>query len=545
MRFIRTTAPLRVVRAAVLTTILTAGLLAGGGVSHAASAVSEISDPGQFKLTKKYDFADQVEKLKANSRLTPVKDPLSALAGTGHTGKNGLCYPTPFHPGIGAEGYCWNNQDDSTGGPESWTPQGFAVKVDDPRWQAVTWHASEAEGAERFARITFVDRSSATPRFNHALLVLPDKVSTFRADGMHADSVVWKGDRITIGTGRRLLTYDINDLMKVQALDGTVGIWEDQTSSAHYHNYILPPRTEHTTTPLSGDRCTAVTGTSACLTSLSYDSTGGGSLVSSEYVKDGPGGRIIRWPYSLGDTVGESKQATAAWTSPIHSQQGAVFAEGNLFVSGSCPESFDNSADHGTGIDSCIHKAVPGESPHVLTAAPDMTQNLAYDPVGKRVWGINERYKADEPRRVVFSIKTTPTPITTVRFKNIGSDKCLMQYGGSLNSGANAVQWSCNGKSPQNWYWDGQKIRNFSSNLCLTVSGASKSNGAQITQWTCNGSTAQNWTLRKNQAGGGAHIVNANSNLCLTSNSGSADNGANIVQWACNPQEIKHSWNGG
>lgn len=533
-------------RAAALSTFLAAGLLAGSGVSHAADAISEIAAPGDFKLTKKYDFGDQVDKLKANDALTVVKNPLSALAGTGHTGKKGLCYPTPFHPGIGADGYCWNNEDDSTGGAaESWAPQGFAVKVGDPNWQAVTWHAKEIEGStERFARITLVDRSSGTPRFNHVLLVLPDNLSAFRPDGMHADSVVWKDDRITIGTGRRLLTYDINDLMKVQELNDTVGIREGGTSSAHFHNYILPPRAEYTTAA-GGGTCTAVTGTSPCLTSLSYDSTGGGSLISSEYVKDGPGGRIVRWPYQLDGELGKSKQATAAWKSPIHSQQGAVYAEGNLFVSGSCPDSFDNSADHANGIDSCIHKAVPGQSPHVLTAAPDMTQNLAYDSVGKRVWGINERHKAGEPRRVVFSIKTTPTPITSVRFKNIGSDKCLMQYGGSLNSGANAIQWDCNGKSPQNWYWDGQKIRNFSSNLCLTVSGASTSNGAQVTQWTCNGSAAQNWTLRKNQAAGGAHIVNAHSNLCLTTKSGSAANGADVVQWACNPKEIKHSWNGG
>lgn len=537
-------------RTVALGITLTASLLAGTGPSQAAAApavIDEIANPAQFSLTKQHDYASEIAKLKTSSTLQTVANPLSVLAGSGHTGKKGLCYPTPFHPGIDADGYCWNNQDDSTGGDDmNWAPQGFSLRDGDPNWQAVTWHAKESKdipAKDRFARITFVDRSSGTPRFNHVLLVVPGVGAGFQNDGIHADGVVWKGDRITIGTGHRLLTYDLNDLMKVNTISGQVGIWDNE-SSAKYHNYILPLRTEYSTA--NGTKCAAVTGTTPCLTSLSYDSTGGGSLISTEYVQDKEDGRIIRWPYNFVD----GSQATAAWKSPIHSQQGAVYAEGNLFISGSCPTSFVNGSDHATGIDSCIHKAVPGQAPHVLTAAPDMTQNLSYDTAAKRIWGINERHKAGEPRRVVFSVKTTPTPVAAVRFKNIGSDKCLMPYGGSLYSGTNAIQWACTGAkdpviSPMNWYWDGKTIRNFSSRQCLTVQGASKSNGAQITQWPCNGDTAQNWTLRKNQAGGGAQIVNENSNLCLTTQEGSTANGANVVQWVCDPLQLKHSWNGG
>ncbi|MFI6639413.1 RICIN domain-containing protein [Streptomyces sp. NPDC050504] len=558
--------PLRALKTAALGLLLPAALLTapgallagpGAGTAHAAPGdelVRVSTDaPGRFQikpLNKAGEYADAIAAIKASPGITPLPDPLGTLAGTGHQGKAGTCYPAAFHPGADASGYCWNNEDDATGGPVGWTPQGLSPRVDRPSWQVASWHS----GDNKFARLTFVDRSAAAPRFNHVLLVTPGGTTGFSALASHADSIVWKGDRLLLGSGRYVFEFDARNLMRVNTQDERVGI-VGGNASAKFHNYILPISETYISSNQASEACLAgegakdVPGTASgtCVTSLSY-SGDGRSLVSSEYVPNASGGRIVQWPDLKS---GAATTATAVWRSPVHSMQGALLAEGSLFISGKCPASFDNGGEirykaDGTPIpreNACIHKAAPGGAPSVLTAVPDMTQNLAYDPAEKRVWGISERY-FEVRNRLVFSVAPTVTPVTAVRFKNIGSDKCLAPYGALIKPGINATQWDCNGKSPQNWYWDGRTIRNFSSRLCLTVEGASDSNGAQITQWTCNGSPYQDWTLRASAAGG-AQIVSDGSKLCLTSHAGSAGNGANIVQWACDPTQIKHSWNGG
>ncbi|MER5887214.1 RICIN domain-containing protein [Streptomyces sp. NPDC001941] len=542
--------------------LLPATLLVGVNAGTAVAAPGDelvrtsTDSPDRFKihpLNRLDQYTKAISAMRSSPGITPLSAPLDQLKGTGHQGKTGLCYPAAFHPGIAASGYCWDNEDDATGGPNGWTPQGLSPKVDQPNWQVASWHSS----GNKHSRLTFVDRSGAAPRYNHVLLVVPGGAAKFSAlEDTHADSIVWKGDRLLMGTGRSLHEFLLTDLMRVNTLDKRIGVDAAGNASALYHNYILPVRESYWTPDSTSEDCTAGEGTldvpgnkasGSCLTSLSY-SDDGKTLVSSEYMQNKSGGRIIQWPeFATGGTA----TATRVWRSPVYSMQGALLAEGHLFISGKCPDSFDNGGEYrivdGKKIpreNACIHKAVPGGKPSVLTAVPDMSQNLGYDPVSKRIWGISERW-LETRNRLVFSVNTTPTPITAVRFKNIGSNKCLTPYGALIKSGITQTQWECNGKSPQNWYWDGKTIRNFSSRLCLTVNGGSDSNGARITQWTCNGSPYQDWTLRRNSAGGGAQIVSVGSNLCLTSDAGSPDNGAEIVQWACNPDQIKHSWNGG
>lgn len=169
--------------------------------------------------------------------------------------------------------------------------------------------------------------------------------------------------------------------------------------------------------------------------------------------------------------------------------QGVVRAAGSFFISGACPSSFDVSYRE----PACVHKGAPGDSTHVLTAVPDMAQNLDWDASTGRIRGANEVAQADQayPQRLVYDIYPTARPITTVRFRNVKSDKCLVPYGSSLNNGANVVKWDCNGTSGQNWFWNGYEIGNFQNNRCLTVYGSSTSDGAYVVQWQCNGSTAQ------------------------------------------------------
>ncbi|MFE5086583.1 RICIN domain-containing protein [Streptomyces mirabilis] len=174
-----------------------------------------------------------------------------------------------------------------------------------------------------------------------------------------------------------------------------------------------------------------------------------------------------------------------------------------------------------------------------------MTQNLDWDASTGRVRGVNEVAQADRvlPQRLVFDFAPTARPIETVRFRNVSSGKCLLPYGGSLNDGAQVVQWDCNGTSAQNWYWDGSRIRNFQSDRCLTVYGGSTANGAEMTQWRCNGSHAQDWS-RATGTAGGSLLVNGGSNLCLTTYGGSSSNGAVSEQWSCQADNAAHNWTG-
>jgi hypothetical protein len=222
--------------------------------------------------------------------------------------------------------------------------------------------------------------------------------------------------------------------------------------------------------------------------------------------------------------------------------QGAVYAQGSFFLSGLCPASFET----GYLESACVHKGAPGASPHVLTAVPDMTQNLDWDSSTGRVRGVNEVIQSGKvvvPQRLVFAFSPTARSIATIRLKNVNSGKCLIPYGSSLNDGANVVQWECNGTSAQNWYWDGTRIRNFQSDRCLTVYGGSTSNGAEMTQWRCNGSAAQDWS-RATGTAGGSLLVNGGSGLCLTLYGGSTTNGAFSVQWSCQSGSTAHNWTG-
>ncbi|MFF3253819.1 RICIN domain-containing protein [Actinacidiphila glaucinigra] len=152
-----------------------------------------------------------------------------------------------------------------------------------------------------------------------------------------------------------------------------------------------------------------------------------------------------------------------------------------------------------------------------------------------------ENTRVDDLVDWVQSVVNKVIPVETVRFRNVSSGKCLLPYGGSLNDGAQVVQWDCNGTSTQNWYWDGSRIRNFQSDRCLTVYGGSTANGAEMTQWRCNGSAAQDWSQVTGTAGGSL-LVNRGSNLCLTLYGGSGSNGAVAVQWSCQPGSAAHNW---
>jgi hypothetical protein len=108
-----------------------------------------------------------------------------------------------------------------------------------------------------------------------------------------------------------------------------------------------------------------------------------------------------------GSEIGTA-EAVRAYTTPVWSMQGVATDGERFYMSGQCPEGWnDVPADHNLAY-SCIHHAKPGEAPHVLTMAPRMTQNLSWAPQWGRLWGLNERIDISNGDRVIFSIDVSP-----------------------------------------------------------------------------------------------------------------------------------------
>ncbi|MFG2298626.1 RICIN domain-containing protein [Streptomyces sp. NPDC048603] len=538
----------RVARLAVVGALVLTGTTLATGTAQAQSWFEPIDASG-FKLELRVDTTGDIASgYAANPTLT--RTDLSAVT-DGAYAKNGLCFPEPIHPGAAPNGYCWDNTADDSGS-DGKAPQGFALPHTETtdgwwrgkRWEVVSWHGPEKRDASNnpipdplqpvgnYAKVRFVDRSLSTPRyFDVFLATLAPNGAVTASGGTHGDSVVWYKDNLLVGSGKNLEVFRLADLMRVSGA-GPKGL-----------DFVLPVAYTYRSTAVTSSSCTAATGNEPCLTSLSLDRANG-ALLSSEWMdKEIPTpGRIVRWPFDLATGLPKSgAPALGAWLSPIRSMQGAVNVQGTFYVSGICPAAIKT----GYRESACIHKAAPGGYPSVVTAVPDMTQNFDYDPPSDRFRGVNEVAQSSEalPQRLVFDFARTPSPITTVRFRNVNSGKCLLPYGGSLNNGTNVVQWTCDDNTAESWYWVGDTIRQFHSKKCLTVYGGSTSDGAVLNEWTCNGSTAQSWTKVAGTAGG-ATLRNVNSGKCITIYGGSIENNAVATQWTCQGGNVAHNWIG-
>ncbi|MBM7770271.1 hypothetical protein JOD54_000475 [Actinokineospora baliensis] len=122
--------------------------------------------------------------------------------------------------------------------------------------------------------------------------------------------------------------------------------------------------------------------------------------------------------------------------------------------------------------------------------------------------------------------------------KPLSSDKCLDVDGGSLEDGANVIQWSCHGGTNQLWQLvlvesnDIYQISSAASGKCLDVDGASTDDGANVIQWECHGDLNQQWRLI---AGPGStyELQAVHSGKCLDITGGDTEDGANVIQWEC------------
>ncbi|MCA2214140.1 RICIN domain-containing protein [Jidongwangia harbinensis] len=141
---------------------------------------------------------------------------------------------------------------------------------------------------------------------------------------------------------------------------------------------------------------------------------------------------------------------------------------------------------------------------------------------------------------------TTATPTVSVAL-SVNSGQCLAISGGSLERGAAAVQWPCNGNVEQDWRPVARtnnqyEIRNDKTGMCLAVSGGNTTPGTAAVQWPCNPDNAeQAWTM-DTDANRITRLTNARSGQCLGISGSSQERGAPALQWTCNPTNDDQMW---
>ncbi|WP_048910439.1 hypothetical protein [Streptomyces sp. NRRL WC-3744] len=396
-------------------------------VAHPAAAASVLAqiDPSGFTM-RAGDFTDRgaaIQRIEASGSVSVRTSPDQVLADGGHAGRAALCHNTNLDGSLKYDGFCWDQADDTSA---VWTPQGLTGSHDaqsSGTWNGhylyiASWHYTD----NAYARITIAESTGTSVTYQHVLLVDPYSTGggyTFRPVGGagdragtdvlsgHADGVTWYGNKLFVATGHQIQVYDLRHLWKMSDTStDQVGILGNGKSSARYHNWALPMVGVYFTGN-TGDPCDA---TRPCLTSLSLDRTSSpDALVTSQIATKG-GGPLIRWPLNAStalpdtDTANDytgTVTATGAYTVPIWKVQGAATDGTYYYFSGECPETAGTTD---SDVPYCIHRALPGAAPHVLTHAPPLTQNLSYAPSSGRLWGLNERENTTTGKRVVFSL---------------------------------------------------------------------------------------------------------------------------------------------
>ncbi|WP_256639859.1 RICIN domain-containing protein [Streptomyces murinus] len=432
-----------------------------------------------------------------------------------HTGDPSLCHGTGLNGALKYDGFCWDSTDDRTGytdDPAGWMPQGFSGShdaTDDGLYggrhlYVASWYLgkyADNRPNEQYARISIAQSTGDSVTYGHVALVEPVD-GDFRnlTYTSHEDGVAWYGNRLFVANGAELQVYDLTHLWKMSDTGGSGTGLSGGRSSARYHQWALPLLARYTTQPdVTPDhdghpfrnddpRACQPGGTGElCLSSLSIDrSSGSPVLVSVENVK-AAGGRIVRWPLSqlgsgLPTKIGSEQ---TGYTTPVWNVQGTATDGHTYYMSGDCPTTWPSGY-------SCVHEAVPGSAPHVLTQSPWLTESLSYDHNAGRLWGLNEALvDSAGPHRVVFSIDPHAGQEANgygwlSNFTKPGF-VCATPQGDGTADGTPVTVWHCTGAASQRWAYRGNRIVNEASGKCLTPQGdAENTDGALLTLWTCN-----------------------------------------------------------
>ncbi|MBT2401214.1 RICIN domain-containing protein [Streptomyces sp. ISL-100] len=440
---------------------------------------------------------------------------------TARTGRPGLCHATGLNRALKPDGFCWDDDDDRSDYSDSaggWMPQGFAgshAATADGLYAgrsltATAWYHGtyvkdrEPTTVEDYSRISIAESTGSKVTYGHVALVEPVNGGFMKLKyESRADGVAWHGNRLFVANGAELQVFDLTRLWRMNdTTSATTGLASGKTS-ARYHIWALPLVARYSTVSTAQvdnvasayvnnnpRACAPGTG-ELCLSSLSIDRSSQTPTLVSVENKGTAGARIVRWPLSALGTGTPTTVASEAkgYVSPVWGIQGTATDGTSYYMSGTCPSYWPG----GTTLHSCIHVAKPGEAPHVLTQAPQLTQGLSWDPHAKRLWGANEALvDSSGPRRVVFSIEPGAGATTSdgwswlTNFHQVGS-VCATPQGDATANGTPITVWPCTGAESQRWRYENGLIVHRASGKCITPEGNGASvNGALLTLWTCN-----------------------------------------------------------
>ncbi|MBT2511371.1 ricin-type beta-trefoil lectin domain protein [Streptomyces sp. ISL-98] len=522
-------------------------------------------DPGPNGDQTARSVIESAEATRAVSKASP----LSVAQSRQHTGRS-LCHTTGINGALKYNGFCWDETDDNTSAYKNgWHPQGMTASheayesgtADGHHLYMQAWYYGvNKDDRDKKARVSILESTGKDWSYGHVLLVKPkgsrDKPDFTAVDQVHADGMVWYGNRLFVANGGELQIYDLNHLWKMKSVSERVGI-ENGVSSAGHHQWALPMVARYTTRTkaqedASENKSPRFCGDPddryliGCLSSLSLDRSSG-SLVSGEYRSnsdqlqyenppkaiDKRPARVITWPLKyIGEGGTSPVRATSAHVAPVRQLQGVATDGDYFYLSAECPVDDMGDARPGdTSSYSCIWQAKPGDRTSVLTRTPPLTQDLNYAPKSGRLWGSNEQ----TGKRVVFSLQ--PRRLDSAVYLSNDYSALCAGAGNKITNGSKVIQWGCTNAQDERWVFEDTTdsngkpayvLQNAYSGKCMGPA-SSLANGAGMIQYTCNGAVDQKWWYDP-----GTHeLRNVYSGKCLGLGS-NATKGSQLIQWTCN-----------
>ncbi|MGW4028410.1 RICIN domain-containing protein [Streptomyces sp. NPDC004838] len=537
-----------------------------GGVQSAAAAEGSLTGvpAGGFKLRVAPgsvfgDYGSMIGDVEASGAVTKVS-PVDVALSRQHVGRP-LCHTTGLNGTFKYNGFCWDTGDDTTSAYNpagGWHPQGLTAShdaypggtVNGHHLYVASWYYGNGPSADpsvdrdKLARISILKSTGTDWSYGHVMLVKPKRHANGLADfepvdRVHADGVVWYGDKLFVANGGELQVYDFRHMWRM----GTTAVERTGVSggvaSARYHQWALPMVGRYLTGPAT-DHPRACPSSRACLSSLSLDRSGPTDhLVSGEYLSAASAdtAHVIRWPLDQATGLLQADgtgtvTATGAFSTAVKQLQGVATDGVYYYLSGQCPAGYMGTPDPAaSNAYKCVFEAKPGSAVTVLTRAPALTQNLSYSPSSGRLWGMNEL----TGKRVVFSLRPREAD-ATVRLMNNHSSLCA-GGGNRIDNSAPVIQWTCTSARDELWLFEQTTdanmnvayfVRNEYSGKCMGV-GSSLANGAGVIQYTCNGAVDEKWWYDSTTR----ELRNVYSGKCLGIGA-NPTNGSQLIQWTCN-----------
>jgi hypothetical protein len=233
---------------------------------------------------------------------------------------------------------------------DAWYPQGMTGISDavadaappNRRWMVVSWYDHRDARPTKGVRISLADFTDPDAvRYRHLLLVVPTRrddqpsfeaVTTANGGPLHAGGIVWLGELLYVAdTTQGFRVFDLGSVIEVSHFDDfdRIGIAGGRVD-AHGYRYIVPQIARYRLAPDS------------CPVRFSFAgldrSADPPRIVSGEYRRDDPGGRIVRWPVGADGWLVETNGRITATDAVIGAQtrmQGGLTWRGDVYISSS------------------------------------------------------------------------------------------------------------------------------------------------------------------------------------------------------------------